>query len=58
MVEQGCIKEKCQFYDDYCEAAYDGCLFGASEQDKESEKGCYVEKRRKESKHERGQIGF
>lgn len=39
-----CIKEKCKFYEEYCEAAVNHCIFGASEHDKESEKGCYVEK--------------
>ena len=35
-----CKKEKCRFYNPICEAAYDGCMFGASIQDNEHEKEC------------------
>lgn len=44
MEKNKCIKEKCKFYEVYSEAAVNCCMFGASEQDKETEKGCYVEK--------------
>lgn len=36
----GCVGQKCKFYEEYSEAAVNRCMFGASEQDKESEKGC------------------
>lgn len=39
-----CIGEKCKFYEEYCEAAVNHCMFGASEQDNETKKGCYKEK--------------
>lgn len=37
-----CIKDKCRFYDEYSECAINGCLFGASGEDKEMERGCYI----------------
>ena len=40
MVNPGCIGQKCKFYEEYSEAAVNCCMFGSSEQDNESEKGC------------------
>ncbi len=28
-----CLKEKCIYYKPYCEASYDGCMYGALEGD-------------------------
>lgn len=32
--EKDCLKEKCKYYNLYCEATIDGCMFGASGDDK------------------------
>ena len=44
-----CIRdsENCIFYDNMCEFAIDGCMFGASMEDKEEEKWCFKHKRNK-----------
>lgn len=42
MGKNNCIKEKCKFYDALSECAVDGCLFGASAEDDEKERGCYM----------------
>lgn len=41
-----CRKEKCRFYDSLSEASCGGCMYGASVEDKESERAC-VEKEQK-----------
>ena len=33
-----CIREDCRFYDSLCEFAIDGCMYGASVEDKERER--------------------
>lgn len=35
-----CVEEECRFYSYWDECATDCCMFGASEEDKESEKPC------------------
>lgn len=40
IINDGCRKEKCRFYDPYDEASYNGCMYGACEGDKESEMAC------------------
>ncbi len=42
MVKSNCVKEKCSFYDDISECAIDCCMFGASAEDDERERGCYM----------------
>lgn len=42
MEKNNCVKEKCRFYYALSECAIDGCMYGASEEDKEKERGCYM----------------
>ena len=42
MVKSNCKKENCRFYDELSECATNGCMFGASEKDKERERGCFM----------------
>lgn len=41
MKKSDCIEDKCRFYDYHSECSYDGCMYGASAEDKEEERGCY-----------------
>lgn len=40
MKNNNCNKEKCPFYTPYSECSYDGCMFGASTEDKEENRSC------------------
>lgn len=40
MEKSECVKEKCPYYEPYAEYAYDGCIFGASLEHKEEDRGC------------------
>lgn len=42
MLKSNCVKEKCRFYDDVSECAIDCCMYGASEEDNERERGCFM----------------
>lgn len=42
MLKSNCIKERCRFYDDVSECAIDCCMYGASVEDEERERGCFM----------------
>lgn len=48
MEKSSCIKDKCLFFESYSEAAYDGCMYGASGIDDEKNKGCMRKKEKTE----------
>lgn len=35
-----CRQGRCRFYQPHCEASHNGCMYGASAEDKESEREC------------------